>query len=59
MGQVLLYKITDLSEPWILTPTELSIIIEAVYQTEEKNPVLTFFDEVFQHRADSEGMYLT
>ena len=58
MGQVLLYKITDLSEPWILTPTELSIIIEAVYQAEEKNPVLLSLMKFFNTAADSEGCTL-
>lgn len=57
-GQVLLYKITDLSEPWILTPTELSIIIEAVHQAKEKNSVLLSLMKFFNTAADAEGCTL-
>ena len=58
MGKVLLYKIIDLSEPWVLTPTELSIIVEAVYQAEERNPVLLSLMKFFNVAADAEGCTL-
>ena len=58
MGQVLLYKLTDLSEPWVLTPHELSIIVEAVYQSEEKNPVVLSMVKFFNTAADAEGCTL-
>lgn len=58
LGKVLLYKITDLSEPWVLTATELSVIIEAVYQAEENNGSILALMKFFNTAADSDGATL-
>jgi len=58
LGKVLLYKITDLSEPWVLTATELSVIIEAVYQAEDKNESILALMKFFNTAADSGGATL-
>ena len=58
MGQVLLYKLTDLSEPWILTPSELAIVIEAVYQAENKDALILDLMKFFNTAADADGCTL-
>lgn len=58
LGKVLLYKLTDLSEPWVMTTSELTYIIEAVYQEEEKNPAVLALIKFFNTAADSDGCTL-
>jgi|GEM_PF-5835700 len=58
LGQVLLYKFTDLSEPWVITGTELSVIIEAVYQSEENNALIVSLMKFMNTAADSDGCTL-
>ncbi len=58
MGQVLLYKLNDLSEPWILTPSELAIIIEAAYQAEQKDALILDLMKFFNTAADADGCTL-
>ena len=58
LGQVLLYKFTDLSEPWVITTSELSYIIEAVDQAEEKHPTILALMKFFNTAASSDGCTL-
>jgi hypothetical protein len=58
LGQVFLYKIQDISEPWIITPTELAVIIDAVYQAEEQNEQILALMKFFNTAADSDGCTL-
>lgn len=57
-GFVLMHKLTDLSEPWILTPTELSAIIEAIYHVENAPPTITKLMTFFNKAADADGCTL-
>ena len=58
LGQVLLYKFTELSEPWVITGTELAVIIEAVYQSEEHNALIMALMKFMNTAADSDGCTL-
>ncbi len=57
-GSVMMYKITDLSEPWVLTSTELGLIIDAIYHTESVPGSVTKLMSFFNIAADADGCTL-
>ena len=57
-GKVLRYKLTELTEPWILTTNELNIIVEAIEKTKNQPESIATLQNFFKVATDSDGCTL-
>jgi hypothetical protein len=57
-GKVFRYKLTELSEPWIITNAELNIIVEAMSKVKNQSDSIVKLQNFFNIAVDADGCTL-